>query len=56
MTSLRKAVVQSVLPMFHIYGFLVGISSILQGSKFVLNKRFHVENLFQLIEKHKVRI
>jgi len=44
-----------VLPMFHIYGALVAMITLVQGVKIILENRFDLISLFQQIEKHKVR-
>ncbi|XP_076823259.1 uncharacterized protein LOC143469450 [Clavelina lepadiformis] len=43
-----------VLPMFHIYGGMVTLLSLVTGSKTILEKRFTVDSFFHSVQEHKI--
>uniref|UniRef100_H2ZDR7 AMP-dependent synthetase/ligase domain-containing protein n=1 Tax=Ciona savignyi TaxID=51511 RepID=H2ZDR7_CIOSA len=43
-----------VLPMFHIYGMMSVMKSLVKGTTMVISKRFTVESFFGLVERYKI--
>nr|XP_002127963.1 4-coumarate--CoA ligase 1-like [Ciona intestinalis]XP_026689706.1 4-coumarate--CoA ligase 1-like [Ciona intestinalis] len=49
-------VLHLVLPQFHIYGMMMTMCTLAQGSRMVICKRFTVESFFKMVEKYKINL